>query len=72
MKRISTSIQLEVEGKHLIEPCVADEFSKHFQSVYNNHRPFVFPSILSCTEFLFLVPVSDSDVFKFGGFLVVM
>lgn len=40
----STSIQLEVDGTHLVEPCeVADVFTKHFQSVYNTPCPRVFP-----------------------------
>jgi hypothetical protein len=59
-KRNPTSIQLEVDGKHLIEPCeVADEFSKHFQSVYNNPRSVVFPTLSSSSELLSLAPVSD-------------
>jgi hypothetical protein len=47
-----TSIQLEVDGKHLIETYdVAAEFSKRFQSVYEytNPRPVVF-SILSSSS----------------------
>jgi hypothetical protein len=64
-KRNATSIQLEIEGKHLIEPCnVADELSKHFQSAYNNPCPVVFPNLSSSSEFLSLAPVSDSDVFQ--------
>jgi hypothetical protein len=64
-KRNSNSIQLEVNGKHLIQPNdVADEFSKHFQSVYNSPCPVVFPTLLSSLEFLTLAPVSDSDVIK--------
>jgi hypothetical protein len=44
----SNSIQLKVDGKHLIQPNdVADEFSKHLESVYNNPCPVVFPTILS-------------------------
>jgi hypothetical protein len=39
--------KLEVDGNHLFKlHDVADEFSKHFQSVYNN------PTILSPSEFL--------------------
>jgi hypothetical protein len=61
----SISIQLEVDGKHLMEPCdVADEFSKHFQSVYNNPGPVVFPTHSSSSEFLSLAPVSNLHVFK--------
>jgi hypothetical protein len=63
----STSIQLEVDGKPLMEPySFANEFSKHFQSVYayNNPRPVVFPILLSSPEFLSLLSVSDSDIFK--------
>jgi hypothetical protein len=61
----STSLQLEVDSKHLIETCdVGDEFSKHFQSVYNNPCPVVFPTLSSSSEFLSLAPVSDSDIFK--------
>jgi hypothetical protein len=54
-----------VDGKHLIKPDdVADEFSKRFQSVYNNPCPAVFPTLLSSSEFLTLASVSDSDVIK--------
>jgi hypothetical protein len=64
-KRNSTSIQLEVNIKHLIEPYgVADEFSKHFQPVYNNPCPGVFPTLSSFYNILSLAPVSDSDGFK--------
>jgi hypothetical protein len=38
-KRNSVSIQLEVDGKNLIENCdVAGEFKKYFQAVHNNSR----------------------------------
>jgi hypothetical protein len=61
----SKSIQLEVDGKHLSQPNdVADEFSKHFQSVYNNPCPVVFPTLLSSSEFLTSASVSDLDVIK--------
>jgi hypothetical protein len=64
-KRNSNSIQLEVDGKHLIQPhVIADEFSKHSQSVNNNPCPVVFPTLLSSSEFLTLASVSDSDVIK--------
>jgi hypothetical protein len=64
-KRNSTSIQLEVDGKRLVEPCdVADVFSKHFQSLYNDLCPVVFPTLSSSSEFLSLAPVSDSGIFK--------
>jgi hypothetical protein len=64
-KRNSNSVQLEVHGKHLIEHCeVADEFSKHFQPVYNSLCPVVFPTLLSSSEFIHLAPVSDLDVFE--------
>jgi hypothetical protein len=43
---------------------VADEFSKHFQSEYNNPCPVVFPILLSSSEFLTLASVSDSSVIK--------
>jgi hypothetical protein len=34
-KRSSTSVHLEVDDTHLLEPCkVAEEFDKHFQLVY--------------------------------------
>jgi hypothetical protein len=43
-ERNSTSIQLETDGKHLIEPCdVADEFSKTFQSVCSDTCPVLSP-----------------------------
>jgi hypothetical protein len=64
-KSNSNSIQLEVDGKHLSQRNdVVDEFSKHFQSVYNNPYPAVFPNLLSSSEFLTLASVSDSDVIK--------
>jgi hypothetical protein len=60
----SASIQLEADGKHLIELCdVAGKFSKHFQSVYNNLCRVFFHNLSASSEFLFLSPVSDSDVF---------
>jgi hypothetical protein len=59
------SIQLEVDGNHLIRPVdVADEFCKHFKSVYNHPCPVVFSSQLSSSELLTLAPVSDSDIIK--------
>jgi hypothetical protein len=61
----STSTLLEVDWKRLIEPCeVTDEFSKHFQSVYDNPCPVVFPAFSSSFQFLSLAPLSDSDVIK--------
>jgi hypothetical protein len=64
-KRNSNSIQLEVDGKHLIKPNdTAYEFSKHFQSVHHNPCPIIFPSPLSSSEFLLLASVSDSDIIK--------
>jgi hypothetical protein len=61
----SNSIQLEVDGKHLIKPNDdAYEFSKHFQSVNDNPCPTVFPTLLSSSEFLILASVSDWDVTK--------
>jgi hypothetical protein len=63
-KRNPTFIQLEVDGKHLIEPCnVTDEFSKNFQSVYNKPRP-VFPTASSSSEFLSFALLSDSDILE--------
>jgi hypothetical protein len=64
-KRNSTYIQLKVDGKYLIELCdVADEFSKHFQPVYKNIYPVVFPAILSSSQFLSLASVRDLNIFK--------
>jgi hypothetical protein len=46
MKRNSTSFELEFNFKHSVEPCdVANEFSKYFQSVYNNPRPVIFSTL---------------------------
>jgi hypothetical protein len=60
----STSIHLEVEGKHLVESCdVPDEFSKHLKSVHNISCPVVFPTFTSF-KFLSLTPVYYSDDFK--------
>jgi hypothetical protein len=54
-------IRLEVDVKHLIKHYdVADEFSKHFQSVYNIPCPIAFPKLLSSSEFLPLVSVVDN------------
>jgi hypothetical protein len=62
-KRHSTSFQLQVDGKHLIEPCdVVDEFSKHFQSVYNNPCLAVFPTLSSFSELLSVTAAPDTDV----------
>jgi hypothetical protein len=59
----SASVQLDVDAKHLFESCVvADEFSKHLQSVYKNTSPVVFPNLSSSSEFLSLAQVSDSDI----------
>jgi hypothetical protein len=64
-KRNSNSIELEVDGKHLIKPYgIVDEFLKHFQSVYMNPCPIIFPILLSYIEFLPLASLSDSDVIK--------
>jgi hypothetical protein len=64
-KRNSNSVQLEVDAEQFIEPCdVDDDFSNLFQSVYNNSWPVIFPTLSSSFEFLSLVPVSDSDIFK--------
>jgi hypothetical protein len=63
-KRNSNSTQLEVEGKNLIKPNGVDEFSKNFQSVYNNPCPIVFPAPLLSSEFLPLASVSYSDIIK--------
>jgi hypothetical protein len=57
-KRNSNSVQLDVDAKHLIKLYgVADYFSKHLQSVYNNPCPVVFPILSSSSEFLFLTPI---------------
>jgi hypothetical protein len=65
LRKKSTSIQLEADGKHYINPCdVAVELSKHFQTVYSNPCHVVFPAPLDSSEVLPLVPVSDSDVLK--------
>jgi hypothetical protein len=51
----SISIQLEVDGTHLAEPCeVADAFAKHFQSVYNTPCSGVSPSFSQSSGFLSL------------------
>jgi hypothetical protein len=63
--RKATSIQPELDDKHVIQPCdITDKFSKNFQSVCCNPCPVVFPAILSYSEFLSLAPVYDSDIFK--------
>jgi hypothetical protein len=57
------SIQLEVGGKLIIQSDdVADEFAKHFQSVYNSHCPIVLPALLPSSDVLPLASVSNSDV----------
>jgi hypothetical protein len=59
----SISIQLEVGGKLIIQSDdVADEFAKHFQSVYNSPCPFVLPALLPSSDVLPLASVSNSDV----------
>jgi hypothetical protein len=57
-KTNSNSIQLEVDDNHRIQPAdVADEFCKHFQSVYNHPCPVAFPTNLLSSELLTLAPV---------------
>jgi hypothetical protein len=64
-KKNSNSNQLVVDGKHIMKPnVIADEFSKHFQSIYNSSRPFVFPVLLPSSEALPLASVSDLGVNK--------
>jgi hypothetical protein len=59
------SIHLEVDGKHIIKPNdVADELSKHFQLLCNNHCPNVSFTLVSSSEFIHLASVSDFDVIK--------
>jgi hypothetical protein len=61
----SGSIQLEVNGSHLVQPnAVADAFARHFQSVYNNNCPTDFSPLAQSSEFLSLAPISDADVCK--------
>jgi hypothetical protein len=63
MKTNSTSSQLEVDGSHLVEPSeTANEFTKHFQPVYNDPCSGVFPSILFTSEYVSSPPSSSSDV----------
>jgi hypothetical protein len=51
-------IHLEVDGSNLVEPQeVADAFAEHFQSVYNNLRPGVFP-LCSLTSWVFITRFS--------------
>jgi hypothetical protein len=64
-KHRSGSIQLEVDGAHLIQTnAVADAFAKHFQSVYNSHYSMDFPHLSQSSEFLSLAHFSDADVCK--------
>jgi hypothetical protein len=64
-KATFNSIQLEVDGKHLVKPNdVAEEFSKHFQSVYNDPCPVIFPILLSSSEFLPMAPVSKFEIIQ--------
>jgi hypothetical protein len=60
-----TSIHLGAGGKNSMETCdIADELSKHFQSVYNDPCPVVFLTLSSSTGLLSLAPVSVSDISK--------
>jgi hypothetical protein len=64
-RKKSTSIQLEIDAKRLVELCVVvDESSKHLQSVHNNPCPVVFPAHSSSSGFLSLAHISDSDILK--------
>ncbi|PNF43033.1 hypothetical protein B7P43_G08782 [Cryptotermes secundus] len=65
-KKSSTSIQLIVDGTHLVDHYeVANAFAEHFQSVYNSSSPGVFPSLSSSSlGSLTLSPITDSDIFK--------
>jgi hypothetical protein len=61
----NSTVQFEVDAKHLIEPCdLAAQISKLFQSVYNSPCPVVFPIFSLSSAFLLLAPVPDSDVLK--------
>jgi hypothetical protein len=60
-----TSIQLEVDGIHLVEPSeVADAFAKHFLSVYNILCPGVFSLPSRSSEFLPLAPIFELGICK--------
>jgi hypothetical protein len=64
-KKNSTSVLLEVNGTHLVEPCeVAEAFAKHFQSVFHTLCSWVFPSLPQSSEFLSLAPVCELDICK--------
>jgi hypothetical protein len=64
-KQRSDSVQLNVDGTHLVQPnAVADAFAKHFKSVYNNHCSMDFPPLSQSSDILSLAPISDADVCK--------
>jgi hypothetical protein len=68
--RSSTAIQCVVDGTHLVEPYeVADPSANHFQLVYDNPSPGVFPSLSLHSEFLSLSPICDYNIFKALKFL---
>jgi hypothetical protein len=59
------SIQLEVDGTHLLQSnAIADAFAKHYKSVYNNHCSMDFPPLSQSSDILSLAPISEADVCK--------
>jgi hypothetical protein len=65
-KNISTSIQLMIDGTHLVDHCeIANAFANHFHSTYNSPSPVFFLSLPSSSSGSHsLSPTSDSDIFK--------
>jgi hypothetical protein len=64
-KHRSGSIQVEVDHRDLVQPkAVADDFSKHFQSVYNTTALSTFPHSYNLMKFCPLHHIFDADVCK--------
>jgi hypothetical protein len=64
-KKNNDLTHLDIDGVFLNKPHdIAEAFSKHFESVYNNSSPCsdTFPFVKHCTENLPLDSISNSDV----------
>jgi hypothetical protein len=64
-KTTSNSIDLDVDGKHLVKRNdITEGFSKHFKSVFSDSHPNVSHSVWSSYEFLLIESVSEVGLIK--------
>jgi hypothetical protein len=62
-KKNADFIHLDTDGVILNRPRdIAKIYSNHFQSVFNSSFSNTYSSVNQCTEIVFFVPVSNSDV----------